>query len=577
MFRLKPLVIISCLCALAFSFPARAKEKEKYQVGKMPKALYLIDPSAKDAALEFSTENCPELKPGPDGGAYGYLQMITSAGNRRTGSQAMRCASAAVQKQYEKMGYDVKVISYRFPYYYFGDQTFSLTEKATGKVHPAHPLMYSPGTLDQPGQVISGKVVRPENIHKGDLVYVAPANLLGPRKDALRVVKWKEQGAIGLVVDPRMFPYNLAGRPFSKSAHSASWHYGALPGLVVSGAEQLVGKEVELKSLSKIYAGRGYDVVAITPGEYKDYILVSGHLDSWYMGALDDGTGVAAALRMAELMKGWKNPHTGIVFLAFDGEELGLFGSQVFYEKFGADKVKAMLDMDMVSIKNDYFYKSPEKAKVMPKVFTVSPQLKPVAKEVYSGLGAAKLFTNVDTWRKIFGGLPTDYEWWYTAGVPGVFIYTPDRFYHTELDNMTWMAPADLDQVAKDNVELVKRIADMDLTRPADALVLNLAMSRQADGGVMFNVSLKKGENNKVKDKPRVVCYYEHGFEKIVELKLDPASGYRGVYYPLYRGEYQFIAEATVGNEVRKVVKSWVISDPVKEEPKPKEEPKKKK
>lgn len=566
-FKPKPIVMVFCVFALLLSGAARAKEKEKYDITRMPKALYLTAPDSKDATREFSINDCPELKPASDS-AYGYLEMIVAAGNRRTGSQEMRCAAYAVQRAFEGMGYDTQVISYRFPYYYFSDQTFSLKETKSGKEHPAHPLMYSPGTGDQPGQVISGKVVRPDDVKKGELVYLSPASLLSSKNRALEITKWKEKGAIGLVADPRMFPYNLAGRPFSKSAHSVSWHYGALPGLVVQDAEKLVGKEVELKTLSQIYAGRGYDVVAITPGEFDDYILISGHLDSWYLGALDDATGVAAVLRMAKIMKDYKPGKTGFVFLAFDGEEIGLFGSQVFFEKFGADKVKAMLDMDMVSIRNDYLHKSPDRARVMPKVFTTSPALLPLAREVYSQIKVAKIFPNVDTWRKLFGGLPTDYEWFYAAGVPGVFIYTPDRFYHTELDNMTWMDAADLEKVAETNVELVKRIADMELKRPSDPLVLDFEFHRQDDGGVVFDLRLKKGKEEKLKAKPTVVCYYEHGFEKKVTLKKGQGGAYRGVYYPLYRGEYQFIASATVGNEARKVVKSTVIKDPVKEAPK---------
>jgi len=573
-FKPKQSVMFFCAFSILISWSGAAKEKEKYDITKMPKALYLTDPDAKDAKLEFSTNDCPDLKPGTDG-AYGYLEMITAAGNRRTGSQEMRCASAAVQRLLENMGYKVQVIDYRFPYYYFSDQTFSLKEIKSGKAHPAHPYMYSPGTGDQPGQVISGKVVRPDDIKKGDLVYVSPGSLFGSKKRSLEFAKWKEKGAVGLVVDPKMFPYNTMGLPFAKSIHPASWHYGALPGLVVQDADKLAGKEVELKTLSKIYSGRGYVLAAITPGDFDDYILVSGHLDSWYTGTLDDGSGVAEVLRMAELMKDYKPKKTGIVFLAFDGEELGLFGSQVFCQWFGTEKVKAMLDMDMVSIKNNYLHKSPEKAKIMPKVFSTTPELRELAKEVYAPLHSTKLYLDVGLWYKLEGGLPTDYEWFYAAGVPGVFIYTPDKYYHTQFDNMTWMDAADLEAVAQANVELIKRLADMEIKRPADPLVLDFEFHRQNDGAVVFDLGLSKGKEERLKAKPVVLCYYEHGFEKKVELKPGQGGGYRGVYYPLYRGEYQFIASATVGNEGRKVVKSLKITDPVKEEPKEKEEKKK--
>jgi hypothetical protein len=99
---------------------------------------------------------------------------------------------------------------------------------------------------------------------------------------------------------------------------------------------------------------------------------------------------------------------------------------------------------------------------------------------------------------------------------------------------------------------------------------MDFEFHRQDNGTVVFDVHLSRGEeiNVHVKPAPAVFCYYEHGFEKKIELKAGQGGGYRGVYAPLYKGEYEFIASATVDKEPRKVVKSMVITDPMKEEPK---------
>jgi hypothetical protein len=91
---------------------------------------------------------------------------------------------------------------------------------------------------------------------------------------------------------------------------------------------------------------------------------------------------------------------------------------------------------------------------------------------------------------------------------------------------------------------------------------------------VAFDMHLSKGDKINLRDKPVVLCYYERGYEKKVELKPEEGGGYHGVYAPLYKGEYQFVGAATIGKEPRRVIKSMVINDPLKEEPKETQEQK---
>lgn len=558
---LKRAFLVLCLSLLLLNnAQAKDRDKKKYEVSEMPKALYLTAPDSPEARLEFSSANCPELKP-KDNSAYSYLEMLVSAGERRSGSQEMRCAVEAVKKLLESFGYYVEVQNYRFPYYKVDKTLFEFKEKDSGKIYPSFPLMYSPETNPE----ISGKVVSPERIEKGSMVYVR-GEFLGRKSLGQQAKEWKEKGAIGLVLDPRMFPFNTSGLLFPRSIHSTSWHYGALPGAVVQGAEDLVGKEVIWRNNCKIYAGQGYNVIARSPGEFEDYIIIGAHLDSWFLGALDDGSGVAVMMRIAELLKDEPEGNTGFIFVAFDSEELGLFGSQYFYEKFGADKVKAMLNLDMVSVKNNFLHKDPAKAKIMPKVISSAPELKDISRQTYAIINATKFYTGLSWWRTIYGGLPTDYEWFYSAGVPGVFIYTPDRYYHTPLDNMQWQDRADLEAVSSASAELVKKIAGTKMIRPAQPLEMEFSLFRQDDGTIAFDMKAKKDTKYVQVEKPLVYCYYEHGLEKKVDLKSAQGGWYRGSFSPLYRGEYQFVAVAEYKKDVRKIVKSMRIDEPIKEE-----------
>jgi carboxypeptidase Q len=94
------------------------------------------------------------------------------------------------------------------------------------------------------------------------------------------------------------------------------------------------------------------NVIADLPGEDPaEVTLVGAHLDSWdpAQGADDNGTGIAAVLEAARILKrlGVK-PKTTIRFAFFSGEEEGDLGSLAYVEKHRSElgKVRAFLLMD---------------------------------------------------------------------------------------------------------------------------------------------------------------------------------------------------------------------------------------
>jgi len=72
-------------------------------------------------------------------------------------------------------------------------------------------------------------------------------------------------------------------------------------------------------------------------------------------GADDNASGTAALLELARLLKKEKKSPYNYLFIAFSGEELGLFGSKYFVEHPTIDlqKVNYMINMDMVGRLND--------------------------------------------------------------------------------------------------------------------------------------------------------------------------------------------------------------------------------
>ena len=106
-----------------------------------------------------------------------------------------------------------------------------------------------------------------------------------------------------------------------------------------------LGLNVSLQITNKIKRDVSKNVIALLPGtDRKDeYIIYSAHWDhlgvgrpidndSIYNGAIDNATGIASLLAIAEAYKASKPSKRSIVFFATTGEEQGLLGSAYYAE-----------------------------------------------------------------------------------------------------------------------------------------------------------------------------------------------------------------------------------------------------
>ncbi|TQV86566.1 M20/M25/M40 family metallo-hydrolase [Aliikangiella coralliicola] len=103
------------------------------------------------------------------------------------------------------------------------------------------------------------------------------------------------------------------------------------------------------------------NVVGILPGKKnkEEMILFSAHYDhlgtvedqkgdNIYNGADDDASGTAAVINLAEYFTKQKNNQRTLMFVAFTAEEIGGFGSKYFSQQLNADKVLAMINIEMI-------------------------------------------------------------------------------------------------------------------------------------------------------------------------------------------------------------------------------------
>jgi aminopeptidase YwaD len=130
-------------------------------------------------------------------------------------------------------------------------------------------------------------------------------------------------------------------------------------------------------------------------------------------GADDNASGTAALIELARLLKVSKDKSNNYLFIAFSGEELGLFGSKYFTEHPTIDlqSVNYMINMDMVGRLND-----------STKTITVGGYgTSPAWGTVFTALSKQKYFSiKYDS----SGIGPSDHTSFYLKNIPVLFFFT---------------------------------------------------------------------------------------------------------------------------------------------------------
>ncbi|WP_066405890.1 M20/M25/M40 family metallo-hydrolase [Flavisolibacter tropicus] len=145
--------------------------------------------------------------------------------------------------------------------------------------------------------------------------------------------------------------------------------------------------------------------------------LYTGATKQIHNGADDNASGTAALLELARTLKTSKSKHNNYLFIAFSGEEQGLFGSKYFVENPTIDlkSVSYMINMDMVGRLND-----------SSKALTVGGYgTSPVWGQLYNTTGKSKLYNTNLLYRFDSSGMgPSDHTSFYRKDIPVLFYFT---------------------------------------------------------------------------------------------------------------------------------------------------------
>ena len=147
---------------------------------------------------------------------------------------------------------------------------------------------------------------------------------------------------------------NTSSPGLTKAAEWVASEFRKIPGLQVEIIQYDVKKGRRVPEDKTVV-----QVIAVLPGETDRRVLVGGHLDTINLGGdpltskapgiNDDGSGVALTLESDRILSQNKL-HNTLVFVAFSGEEQGLFGSGALAARAKAEKwnLEAVLSNDTV-------------------------------------------------------------------------------------------------------------------------------------------------------------------------------------------------------------------------------------
>ena len=406
-----------------------------------------------------------------DDWAYQRLAELTDRiGPRLSGSPQLTAALAQVADAMRSLGARVTLQPAKVPHWVRGEESAELVE------YPGRP----PG-LTQPLRLtaLGGSAATPQRGLTAHVVLVHDMTELGARASEVR-------GSI--VVFDEHFDQRLADNGQAGAAYRAAGYYrfqgpsaaaalGAAAALVrsVGGADYrlphtgatffkdgqapipaaaLAAEDADLiarlaasgpvtmtllltpKTLPDADSG---NVIADWPGREKpdEYVVVSGHLDSWDLatGATDDGVGAMAAAGVIAVLRELDlHPRRTVRFIGWTNEENGGRGSKAYFAS-----VSGAIDGQVAAMESD---EGAGRSLGLNAAVTPDslPKLKPVL-DALAPIGAAAL-------ERHDGELGADIDPLQSAGVPGFSPLVDSRHYfdyhHTAADTLDKVDPQNL-------------------------------------------------------------------------------------------------------------------------------------
>ncbi len=374
--------------------------------------------------------------------AFSYNQTLAvTIGTRVAGTAMGARAGDYIAQEFQKDGYVVE----QQPFDFESWENRSTVVKVTApdsKPLDAQPIQYSPaGTVEADLIVIRGQGSESDFANadvKGKIALVPRGTLVFSDKAANAA----KAGAVAIII------YNTQPGSFSGTLRDKA----SIPVLALSGADgqALIQQasqgplKISIASDTAVVKQTGHNIIGTLNGMNGTTIVLGGHYDSVQAGpgGDDNGSGSAVLLELARDLAHQPHQNT-LVFVAFDGEEEGLLGSQYYVSHLPStdkSKIKAMLNFDMLG------------GGTGPLLLGGDGPVGKEARDISNALGIdARNFT-------LGGNAGSDHQPFQRAGIDTVFFSRDYNLLHTPQDTIDQVKQQYLDEAGRVGLKLVAEL-----------------------------------------------------------------------------------------------------------------------
>jgi aminopeptidase YwaD len=275
--------------------------------------------------------------------------LAQDIGARVAGTESGKRAGEYIATQWQNLGYVVERQEFSFEQWLNISTRVEIVAPEKRALN-ARPIFYSPSAT------VEGELVAVDNIGAAD--DFARANVAGKIALVQRgTIPFAEKTRNAASAGARaVIIYNNAPGGYGGTLGEPS----KIPALALSGddGKQLLAQLSQSKitlaiaSDTRIEKKTARNIIATKRGARDHVIVLGGHYDSVEegQGANDNGSGIAVLLELARGLATRQTQNT-LRLIAFDAEELGLYGSRHYVENLPSDaraQIIAMFNFDML-------------------------------------------------------------------------------------------------------------------------------------------------------------------------------------------------------------------------------------
>ncbi|NVB81759.1 MAG: M28 family peptidase [Kofleriaceae bacterium] len=396
------------------------------------------------------------------------LDALAAFGEKQPGTEAGRMAAAYIESRFEMLGLeDVHQETFQIPRWQLNNKALSISIDGVMST-PGFDVFEAAGSGVADGPIVDVASATDADLEGLDLtgkIALVKRETSFHRSAQLRNVAAK--GATAMLY-LSVAPENLrqvGSVRFGWNANEPipAITIGADDGAMIKAAldaQKTVTAHIAVDATS--VPANGINIVGKITGERPETIVLGAHYDTWATGSSDNGSGVAELLAVAARRVQHEKPRYTLVFVAYDGEETGLYGGYDYYRKHtvvAADPIIAVINFESPSAKN------PDLAGL---AHSNQPKLDEALqlahlRQIYG------VYAGLEIVAQLFGGIiPTDIQGVYRGGTPTVTTAVTNPYYHTVKDT-------------PDKVDLDLLVASSDAF---DAAIDHLGKLSPADFGV---------------------------------------------------------------------------------------------